>query len=107
MDKMRISGIATDGEAANTGRHGRLWVKLNQECNLNLLTYWRSCHRAGLAFKAMINTVPELSILVRDVAALSTFYRVSAVRVKDLNSALCLWCVATYRHTQFCIIHPL
>lgn len=87
MAKMRISGIATDGEAANTGCHGGLWVKFNQECSLNLLTYWCSCHRAGLAFKAMINTVPELSILVRDVAALSTFYRVSAVRVKDLNSA--------------------
>ena len=81
---MKISGIATDGEAANTGCHSGLWI---QECNLSLLTYWCSCHRAGLAFKAIMNSVPELSVLVRDVAALSTFYRVSAVRVKDLSSA--------------------
>ena len=35
----------------------------------------------------MINVVPELSIFVRDVAALSTFYHVSPIRVKHLNIA--------------------
>ena len=85
--KQKISGIATDGEAANTGHRGGLWAKLNQQCDLNLMTYWCSCHRSALAFKSIIATTPELSILMNDIKAVSSFYRHSGVRNKELKNA--------------------
>lgn len=37
--KSKICGVTTDGESANTGTTGGLWTKLQDETELNLLTF--------------------------------------------------------------------
>ena len=49
-------------------------------------TYILVCHRSSLAFKSMMNNIPELKHLLSDIVSVSTFYRVSGTRVKELET---------------------
>ena len=54
FESMNIScenlvGLTTDGENANTGRHGGLWKLLRDHVGRNIVTVWCVCHRSDLA----------------------------------------------------------
>jgi hypothetical protein len=97
----KLCRVTTDGESANTGVTGRLWAKLQNETNLNLLTFWCAYHRSSLAFKSMMRDIPELKHLISDVVSVSTFYRVSGTRVHELESCAHKIDAKYYRWPQF------
>ena len=84
--KQTISSITTDGENAMSGSQSGLWVRLQAECKLNLITQWCVGHRASLAFKAVTNTVVEIKILMTDVVSVALYFRVSGKRTQELQN---------------------
>ncbi|CAB3996163.1 Hypothetical predicted protein [Paramuricea clavata] len=70
----KMVGISTDGESANTGRKAGLWQLLKDKLKRNLITTWH-----------LNSSVPELKYWMADVTAVSTFFRVSARRTKELH----------------------
>ena len=82
----KMVGISTDGESANTaGRKAGLWQLLKDKLKRNLITVWCVCHRSDLALESVQSSVPELKYWIVDVTAVSTFFRVSARRTKELH----------------------
>ena len=84
--KKEICGITTDGKSANTGSKGGLWILLQQQCELHLLTFWCACHRASPAFKSVRNTITEVDCLLTEVISVCTFFRTSGIRCTELET---------------------
>ena len=81
----KLVGITTDGENANTGKNAGLWKLLQNYLGRDILTVWCVCHRSDLALESVQAEVPELSIWMTNVLAVSTFFRTSARRTKLLH----------------------
>ena len=47
----KLVGVTTDGESANTGRHGGLWRLLADQVQRGLATFWCAAHRSDLAIE--------------------------------------------------------
>jgi hypothetical protein len=50
--------------------------------------FWCACHRSDLAMEDVIRSVPELKIWNSNVVAVSTYYRTSGLRTKELKSII-------------------
>jgi len=85
IDCNKIVGITTDGEFANTGKHGGLWKLLQDHWSKGLLTVWCTCHRSDLAMEDMENEVPELAVWRSNLVALATYF--SYLRVMRKQNA--------------------
>jgi len=85
VDTEKLVGITTDGENANTGKNGGLWKLLKDYTGKELLTAWCICHRSDLALESVQSEVPELSLWMTNVLAVSKFFRQSPRRVKYLH----------------------
>ena len=85
--------VTTDGENANTGKNGGLWKLLREHTGRDILTAWCVCHRSDLALEFVQSQVPELSIWMSNVLAVSTFFRASPRRTKLLHQVrlICLY----------------
>ena len=88
------TSIVTDGASENTGVHHSLWSLLskdrlddNKSANLPLLKIWCAVHRSQLAFKDMTRDVPEVSVLISDCKAVTSYFNSSALRTKELKKA--------------------
>lgn len=84
IDCKKIAGITTDGESANTGKHGGLWKLLQDHLQKSLITVWCACHRSDLAMEDMENAVPELTLWRSNIVGLATYFRTSKCRTKAL-----------------------
>ena len=84
--KQKLVGLTTDGESANTGRHGGLWVKLAEYLGHGLLTIWCVGHRSDLAPESVSNVVPAFRHWKADLKSVGAFYRASAERFSDLKA---------------------
>ena len=78
-------------QIANTGRNARLWELLQNYLGRDILTAWCVCHRSDLALESVQNEVPELSIWMANVIAVSTFFRTSPRRTKLLHKVSLLY----------------
>ena len=58
----KLVGVTTDGESANTGRHGGLWRLLADQVQRGLATFWCAADQSDLAIESVVNTVPELGM---------------------------------------------
>ena len=85
VDTEKLVGITTDGENANTGKNGGLWKLLKDYTGKELLTAWCICHRSDLALESVQSEVPELSLWMTNVLAVSKFFRQSPRRVRYLH----------------------
>lgn len=85
----KASCIVTDGENMNIGRHHSLWALLDEErrsIGLSpLLKLWCGAHRADLAFSNVSDSVEEVSFVITDATALSTYFHCSSVRTRELH----------------------
>ena len=59
---VKLVGITTDGESANTGSNGSLWKLPTDRPKVTLLTVWCIAHRSDLAMEQIVATVPGLKI---------------------------------------------
>ena len=82
------SGVTTDGELANTGRKSGLWARMEEYVGHPTFNFWCACHRSDLAMEDVIRFVPELKIWNSNVVAVSTYYRTSGLRTKELKSRI-------------------
>ena len=71
----KLVGVTTDGESANTGRHGGLWRLLADQVQRGLATFWCAVHRSDLAIESVVSTVPELGIWKSNLLGLVRFFR--------------------------------
>ena len=69
----KLVGVTTDGESANTGRHGGLWFACRVQ--RGLATFWCAAHRSDLAIESVVSTVPELGIWKSNLLGLVRFFR--------------------------------
>ncbi|KAI0222756.1 hypothetical protein LSAT2_025993 [Lamellibrachia satsuma] len=81
----KLVGVTTDGESANTGRHGGLWRLLADQVQRGLATFWCAAHRSDLAIESVISTVPELGIWKSNLLRLVRFFRTPR-RMKMLST---------------------
>ena len=81
----KLVGITTDGENGNTGKNGGLWKLLKDHLGRDILTIWCVCHRSDLALESLQSEAPELSQWMRNVLAVSTFFRTSPRKTKLLH----------------------
>ncbi len=86
--RARYSGVTTDGESANTGRNSGLWARMEEYVGHPTFNFWCACHRSDLAMEDVIQSVPELKIWSSNVVAVSTYYRTSGLRTKELKSII-------------------
>lgn len=84
--KSKMVGLTTDGESANTGRHGGLWVKMSEYLERGILTFWCVAHRSDLAFESIESSVPEFRHWLADVKSVATYFRASSKRQEDIDS---------------------
>lgn len=85
VETTKLVGVTTDGENANTGKNGGLWKLLKEHTGREILTAWCVCHRSDLALESVQSQVPELSIWMSNVLAVSTFFRTSPRQTKLLH----------------------
>ena len=90
-----LVGITTDGESANSGKNTGLWRLLQRYLGKDILTVWCVCHRSDLALEAVQSEVPELSVWMSNVLAVSTFFRTSPRRTKLLHKVFNTECITT------------
>ena len=81
----KLVGVTTDGESANTGRHGGLWRLLADQVQRGLATFWCAAHRSDLAIESVVSTVPELGIWKSNLQWLVRFFRTPR-RMKMLSA---------------------
>ena len=99
MDK--IVGITTDGESANTGKKGGSWQLFPNKLQRNLITVCFVCHRSDLAIESVQSSAQELKHWMSDVIAVSTFFRASARRTKELHKVSILYLFCLFRNVLF------
>ena len=80
-------GITTDGESADSGKNTGLWRLLQRYLGKDILTVWCVCHRSDLALEAVQSEVPELSVWMSNVLAVS--------RTKLLHKVFNTKCITT------------
>ena len=85
VETTKLVGVTTDGENTNTGKNGGLWKLLKEHTGREILTAWCVCHRLDLALESVQSQVPELSIWMSNVLAVSTFFRTSPRQTKLLH----------------------
>ena len=92
-----LVGITTDGKSANSGKNTGLWRLLQRYLGKDILTVWCVCvcHRSDLALEAVQSEVPELSVWMSNVLAVSTFFRTSPRRTKLLHKVFNTECITT------------
>jgi len=83
--KRKLTGIIMDGESANTGKNGGLWVKLKAYVERDILCVWCVAHRSDLAFSDLEASVSEVKQWRINVKAVASFYRGSAVTTDELQ----------------------
>ena len=90
VETTKLVGVTTDGENANTGKNGGLWKLLREHTGRDILTAWCVCRCSDLALESQI---PELSIWMSNVFAVSTFFRTSPRQTKLLHKVqlICLY----------------
>ena len=81
----KLVGVTTDGESANTGRHGGLWRLLADQVQRGLATFWCAADRSDLAIESVVNTVPELGMWKSNLLGLVRFFRTPR-RMKMLSA---------------------
>ena len=81
----KLVGVTTDGESANTGRHGGLWRLLADQVQRGLATFWCAAHRSEIAIESVVSTVPELGIWKSNLVGLVRFFRTPR-RMKMLSA---------------------
>lgn len=85
IDTNKFAGVTTDGESANTGKHGGLWRLLSDHFDRKMLSFWCCAHRSDLAIEQVISTVPELKIWKANLKSVATYFRTSSKRTKELE----------------------
>ena len=88
VEAEKLVGVTTDGENANTGKNAGLWTLLRDLIGRDILTAWCVCHRSDSALESVQAEVPELSIWMSAILALSSFFRASPRRTKLLHKVL-------------------
>jgi hypothetical protein len=86
--KQKLNSLTTDGESANTGKKGGLWVKLIEYLGRDILCFWCICHRSDLVIDDMVVTVPELQQWKTNMKSVAAFYRASSVRTAELTTII-------------------
>ena len=81
----KLVSVTTDGESANTGRHGGLWRLLADQVQRGLATFWCAAHRSVLAIESVVSTIPELGIWKSNLLGLVRFFRMPR-RMKMLSA---------------------
>jgi hypothetical protein len=88
----KICSIVTNGESMNTGAKQSLWTELDKmrsERKLPpLMKVWCAVHRSSLAWTNVCAEVAELKHLVADARGVSTYYRCSGLRTKELHTII-------------------
>ena len=84
----KLVGVTTDGENANTGKNAGLWKLLKDHIGRDILTAWCVCHRSDLALESVQAAVPELSIWMSAILALSSFFRTSPRQTKLFHKVI-------------------
>ena len=82
LSKLGLYGITTEG--ANTGKEAGLWKKLSDYLERNIFTVWCMAHRSDLAIEDVMRSVGELTIWKTNLKAVSTYFRTSKNRKKEL-----------------------
>ena len=87
-----VSSLASDGTNLNSGARSGIWARLNQMRQLQengndvpLLKMWCAVHRSALAWNSVCSSVAEVNYLIRDAAALATYFHSSGVRTRELQ----------------------
>ena len=83
-----IIHLSTDGENKNVGEHRGLWKLLDDDrrklgVDTPLLKSVCAVHSTASAYKDLCNSVPEIDHLVKKLAAISTYFHVSAKRTSE------------------------
>jgi hypothetical protein len=81
----KIFAVTTDGESANTGKHGGLWCLLQERLNRMLMCVWCVCHRSDLAWSDTLNRVTELRHLYGDIKDTLRYFRTSPSRTSAVK----------------------
>ncbi|KAF0702117.1 Uncharacterized protein FWK35_00032969, partial [Aphis craccivora] len=59
ITKEKLTGVTTDGENANTGKNGGLWVRLKQCLKKDIFCMWCVAHRSDLVLSDNESTIME------------------------------------------------
>jgi len=78
--KENLTGVTTDGENANTGKNGGLWVRLKQYLKKDIFCMLCVAHRSDLVLSDLESTIMEVRHWKTNLKAVATFYRGSALR---------------------------
>ena len=85
-----IAHLSADGENKNVGEHRGLWKLLDDDrmksgVDTPLLKSVCAVHSTANAYKDLCKSVPEIDYLVKKLAAISTYFHVSAKRTSELG----------------------
>ena len=85
-----ITHLSTDGENKNVQEHRGLWKLLDDDrrkldLDTPLLKSVCAVHSTANAYKDLCKSVPEIDHLVKKLAAISTYFHVSAKRTSELE----------------------
>ena len=85
-----INHLSTDGENKNFPEHRGLWKLLDDDrrkldIDTPLLKSVCAVHSTANAYKDLCKSVPEIGHLVKKLAAISTYFHVSAKRTSELE----------------------
>ena len=88
-----ISSIVTDGTSLNSGERNGLWKLIDDaiekgvthDDHIPLLKIWCAVHRSQLAWKSVTSSIAEVNRLIMDLTGIATYFRVSAVRRRELE----------------------
>lgn len=90
----KTSSLVTDGASSNVGQKSGLWTLLTNlkktacgtEVMSPLITLWCAAHRSNLAWESVSESVPEVSLLFQKLVGLTTFFRRSGLRTRELKN---------------------
>ena len=85
IETTKLVGVTTDGKNANTGKDGCLWKLLKEHTVREILDIWYVFHLPDLALESVQSPVPELSIWMSNVLAVSIVFRTSSPITKLLH----------------------
>ena len=88
-----VSSLASDGTNLDSGARSGIWARLNQMRQLQengkdvpLFKIWCAVQRSALAWmNSVCSSVAEVNYLIRDAAALATYFHSSGVRTRELH----------------------
>lgn len=97
----KLTGLTTDGESANTGKHSGLWARMKEYLGRDVLCIWCVAHRSDLAMLDLESTVIEVQHWKINLKAVATFYRASALRFEELDKLAELNKTTAYRFPAY------